>query len=54
MNVDELLDDNTDTVYVSTRVERTDLIKCVVKAPEDATVNVTKGITETLTYDSNE
>ncbi|CAK80935.1 unnamed protein product (macronuclear) [Paramecium tetraurelia] len=54
LNVDELLDENTDTVYVSTRVERTDLIKCIVKAPEDATVNITKNITETLTYDSNE
>ncbi|CAK77510.1 unnamed protein product (macronuclear) [Paramecium tetraurelia] len=54
LNVDELLDDNTDTVYVSTRVERNDVIKCIVKAPEDATVNVTKNITETLTFDSNE
>ena len=41
-------------MYVSTRVERNDVIKCIVKAPEDATVNVTKNITETLTYDINE
>ena len=41
LNVDEILT-NQEQLYVSTRVERTDILKCLIKAPEDAVVYITK------------
>ncbi|KAM3138191.1 hypothetical protein pb186bvf_009654 [Paramecium bursaria] len=53
LNVDEILT-NQEQLYVSTRVERTDILKCLIKAPEDAVVYITKNQQqEQLTYDAD-
>ncbi|CAD8080078.1 unnamed protein product [Paramecium sonneborni] len=53
LDLSHLYQENSDAVSVSITLNRTDLIKCIVKAPEDSTVNVfiSNHNTKTLPYD---